>query len=297
MHINHHGTGTTNADAAQVPYPYDLGTAPGEWHVITVAVCPDAVRYYLDGDLFLTATRDLPIGPHRPVLQIESIIGGNAPDFIPPPPDAQQGHVQFDWVTVHADDGTDKSTTYASTFTGANGTAPTGWVGVRGTNTVQANRLQQVSPATAFGSALVRRGIRFTDGTITARVNMPALVHQWVGFRWNPATDSGYVVNLNGGGGTIRLGRWVNAGLTTLATAPFTFTAGVDYWVKVQQSAGGIKARVWAATDAEPTTWTIAEVFDFTYAAGDVVLMTQAGAAGTAVTGTWDDVTIVDKLV
>lgn len=284
MAINHHALG---ASPGNVPYPMDVDTAPDEWHTYTIEWYPGVVRYFLDDVKMLTATRDVPTVPHRWVLQMETTIGSPSP-----PPDAQNGNVDVDWVAIHtAVVGYDYSTTELSQFTGTNGAAlPAPWTSVRGTNTIQGDRAQQVTSTTQWSTALVRMNTRFTDGYVTATFRLTTSMSQYVGFRYNTASDIGYVVRVNTAGVTI--GRWNNATFTTIATAAMTLNAGTDYRVMVQGRAGGLSAKVWAAASSEPAAWTIAETFDFNGLSGDVVLMTQTSLAGTAATGIWDNVTV-----
>lgn len=90
-------------------------------------------------------------------------------------------------------------------------------------------------------------------------------------------------------GTTVRLGKTVASASTTLDDAAFTWSADTWYWIRLQVVGTAIRAKVWAASGSEPSTWTL-EVTD-----SDITAAGYVGVRGSYTTGTtwyFDDVTL-----
>lgn len=291
--INHHSM--TPGSESDMPYSFGLGTIGDVWHTYTLEWLPGvAVRYYVDDVRVLTATRDIPTTAHDLRLQVETNIGGADPST------TVSGHVQYDWITVHAlVNGYDYSTIENYPMTATDGTLPAPLTSVRGTNVVTSNRLVSTSPTTQWSSSLARLNTYVTDGKFRATVRLVnSSTYAYLGFRYDVAGDRGYVIAASVEG--LKVQRWNNGNATTFGSAAFTFTVGVDYVLEVIASAGGMTVRAWAASGSRPATAQIVADFgtgvgvDYSYIQGDVVCMAQTSTAGTAGVVQFDDIKISD---
>jgi len=289
MYGNQHALGASPGD---VPYPFNLGVSAADWHDYTMEWLPGLMRYYVDDVLVQTTTRDVPTTPHNWILQIETQL-----DAANPPDIATTGGVYIDWVAAWqpiAGYNYELPKTQAFTPDSTGPTAPA--TSVRGTNNVASSNLVQVTSTAQWSSAQTRLNTYFTDGQITATVRPPASGGtSYLGLRYNPATDTGYVASINAAG-LVRFGWWVNATFTQLGSYTATVPTGVNLDLKVEARAGGFKVKAWQTGTAEPATWGIGEIFSFNDSGGDdIVLMTQTSAAAAA-TSSWAGVRWADTL-
>jgi hypothetical protein len=196
------------------------------------------------------------------------------------------------------------------TFTGANGTA---WSGTNWTT--------GQSPVTGGGADLNGNYGRLRTGTtggysdndvITRRANLatpPSDVEIYTTYKVGsseiyPAlmlrstSDStlyyfnGYALQLYKSG-TINLKRFVAGVASTIGTASFTFTANVDYKVRYQALGSTIRARFWAASSAEPTSWNIS-VTDASLTSGPHGIVVLGGAAAASSDVYFDEFALYD---
>ena len=83
-------------------------------------------------------------------------------------------------------------------------------------------------------------------------------------------------------GTTVYLRKRVAGTFTTLGSAAFTWVADTWYYLRIQVVGSSIKAKVWAASGAEPAAWTL------TATDGDITAAGHAGVRGSYTTGsTW----------
>jgi hypothetical protein len=190
------------------------------------------------------------------------------------------------------------TTLVSTTFTGTNGSAwPAPWTTVSGTNTIQSNRGQQVTPSSGtFQAAEARANLTLPTGRIDATVRFSTLlnVSMRINVRYNPATGNGYRIVVPTDYAGFQLLR-VDAFTETPLCEDFTLTwaANTDYQVAVTFTGGLIRAKRWITGNAEPAIWQLNTV-DTTYTTGDIDLVTVSGGTAAAVTGLWDNVVIQD---
>jgi len=317
VEINHHQLNTTDfpGDPNQKPYIVNLGAMLADWHVYTIEwytsplpEIPNVVRYLVDGNIVLVATRDIPYTPHHWSWQIETNIYDGT-TAVTPPADSVEGHYEIDWATISTNvDGTDRTIVNAYPFTAADGTTMPAPVTVKtgtntGTNSIASNRLRQVTSTTqwSFTTAYPDASLILTDAIIQGTCKVPSIGSAWLGFKWNASTSTGYVVKL--AGSAVQFGKLAAGTFTIVSQAAFTYTAGADYKVKVRTRAGGVFVKVWLASASEPSTWlsmtradnssVVTETMDYSYTRGVVALLTQTNTSGTAVTAEWDDVSVI----
>jgi hypothetical protein len=76
---------------------YSTSATYATWHTAVIEWTPQAVTFYLDGQVIGTSTNPavIPSTPMHWVLQTETRTSGG------PPPNSAAGHVQIDWVTAY----------------------------------------------------------------------------------------------------------------------------------------------------------------------------------------------------
>lgn len=192
-------------------------------------------------------------------------------------------------------------TTLVSTaFTGADGASwPSPWTNNGGTATIQSNRGQITSPATAWTGGEMRANVTAATGRIDATVRFPAVPGNSarINVRWDPAAGNGYRLIIPTDYAGFQLVKVTGFAETPLSEEfVSTWAAGTDYRVAVEWTGSTIRAKKWLASGSEPSGWNLVAT-DSAYSTGDVSLVALNNADGLAVSVLWDDVTIVDTAV
>lgn len=198
------------------------------------------------------------------------------------------------------------TTLVSDTFTGTNGSAlnTSNWVVARATTGASATIVSNRARLNA--GTLVDY-----DGAISIRANIADVADaEWLtsSFWYQDAQDgrleawlrcddianpgNGYFLTLTRYG-SVAIYKAVGFSFSSIATASFSFTTGVGYKLRFRAVGSTIQAKVWAATDAEPSSWTMSVTDSSITAAGECALHVQGGGtAGLPVD--LDDVTLTD---
>lgn len=187
-------------------------------------------------------------------------------------------------------------------FTGTNGAAVNGtnWTATgkntaASTATIQSNRGRWYpGTTTAYGAARsMKLGSNTADGDVTGTFQFVtandglAIIIMRCDTPSNPA--NGYFLVLSRTG-SVSLTKWVSFAETTLATQAISFTTGVDYKFRMRLVGTSIKAKVWAASAAEPD-WTM-QVTDSSVTASNAVVFEVRGGSTAGMQVDFDDVVL-----
>lgn len=182
------------------------------------------------------------------------------------------------------------------TWTGANGAA---WPGVwtttpnGGTVDIQSNAGRILTAAAGYSTATAKQtGLATGDLLVQLTLSSTAEQYHFIYFRDDLAgnyyravvtpTDVGIQKSVSGSTSYIT------------SSGPVTLASGTPYWVRVDWVGSALKVRLWTVGSAEPASWTNTAT-DTTYtAAGSLGLGVSSGSAATAITSTWDNLTVQD---
>jgi PKD repeat protein len=205
---------------------------------------------------------------------------------------------------------------YTETWTGTTGaawpsfwTTPIGASNGGGSSSIQTNAGQMISGAAAYNYAqrnlTAMPSIGDTDATVQVTGSVTA-VEQYTAL-WinadpfidnsNGSSTNAINITLNYNSSVIQL---YQGGTQVGSNVTKTLTGTTAYMARVRRFNGTVYARVWAAASAEPATWdftTALSAFpNTTPVSGVVQLEAQAGAAATARTFTFDNMTVTVPL-
>lgn len=198
------------------------------------------------------------------------------------------------------------TTLFIDQFTGTNGATvdSSKWAIERATTgasaTIQSNRGRwDAGSLTNYTGAIsvIYSGADQTDAewlTATFKFNgsQDGQIEAWA--RCDDATNParGYYLLLQRSG-SIALYRANAFTYTSIASSSFSFTTGTDYKFRFRVVGTTVQAKVWLASDAEPSSWTMSVTDTVVTAAGQAVINVQGGGdPGMSVD--FDDVTLTD---
>lgn len=191
-------------------------------------------------------------------------------------------------------------------FTGTNGAAinSSKWVVARTTTgagaTIQSNRarLNAGTLADYDGAVSIRANIsnvadaEWLTSSFWYQDSQDGRLEAWLRCDDISNPGNGYFLSLLRTG-TVALYKASGFSYNSLATASFSFTTGTGYKLRFRVVGTTVQAKLWAATDTEPSSWTMNVTDSSVTAAGQCALSVQGGgAAGLPVD--LDDVTLTD---
>lgn len=180
-----------------------------------------------------------------------------------------------------------------TSFTGTNGSSwPSPW-NVSTGHTIQNNRGQQTTPATAWTDSAALASTPLSNGRVDATVRFTAATgaSARIDVRFNTSTGNGYRIIMPTdytGFQLIRVTNWAETEID--ADFSIAWAANTDYRIAFEFDGSTIRARRWVSGTAEPSTWAL-EATDTAHVTGDTRLVTVTSTA-TPATVLWDSVKI-----
>ena len=102
----------------------------------------------------------------------------------------------------------------------------------------------------------------------------------------------GYTLRASVSSGGLSINKYTAGVLTELATATFSWVAGITHKIRFQFSGSNLRAKVWKSTDSQPSAWTI-DTTDSTHTAAANIGLAVTTQVGTRL-ATWDNLQVVD---
>lgn len=193
---------------------------------------------------------------------------------------------------------------FTETWTGTTGAAwPPQWTIQSGTGTIQSNGGQLVASGGAYFSgradltSMAVAGdtdvvVTFTPSSVITEMYIVIGIDGDGTGAGQVQPDSGYTFWASPLDNQISLDRCDGSSDTQLVNGAFTFAASTAYSVRFQRVGTTLRARIWAASGSEPTTWALTAILADTPKTGRMFLGTQNGSDGVSKTVTFDNLTV-----
>jgi hypothetical protein len=203
-------------------------------------------------------------------------------------------------------------TTYITTdtFTGSNGASWSGtnWTALTAINTTAASATIQgnkgrlnAGSVTGFGGKMA---MRYAGGTLAAAefigkvtftTSIDGGLEVWLRANTGSPDGTGYFLRINIGTGTsaVYIGKGVSFSYSTLLAATFTIAQNTEYGFRFYASGTTLKAKIWATSGSEPSSYTISTTDSSISAAGYAYLAATGGNSANMLVDV-DDVQLTD---
>lgn len=189
------------------------------------------------------------------------------------------------------------------TWTGTNGAAwPSPWGsflgGTGNAQDIQSNRGRQVTSSVVagyFGTRAIYGSATDLDISVTVQFDKTGDSWGQINFRsdgaWNAnsaVVSNGYMFYIDVASQALVLQRVVSNTQTTIAQTSFTLSINTEYRIRLVAKGSRLLGKIWAASDGEPSEWTV-DAWDTTYTSSGEWSLAASSGNTTSVTYLWDD--------